>query len=95
MRYFDRTGRPISKEQWAAKFRDRRYAVVCRTDTPAVCIVTSWVGLRGDTETRSLLFQVQRQRKHVGRPWETLNESWHATEKEARAEHDLLERATL
>jgi len=30
MRYFDRTGRPISKEQWAAKFRDRKYAIIRR-----------------------------------------------------------------
>lgn len=43
--YYDRDGKPITMEQWAALYEDRDYKIVSKTQLGDVLISTVWLGI--------------------------------------------------
>lgn len=56
MRYFDKSGRQITKDEWRELYGNTRYSVLAKASTDKITIDTSWVGVATDRERVPLLF---------------------------------------
>ncbi len=92
IRYIDRDGIPISAEEWACLFRNRRYALVREDGNGSEVVITSWVGVLSELDPKQELYLVERQRKlpdpetGIDR-WQLVEEFWRPSEKAARLLH--------
>jgi hypothetical protein len=92
MKYIDRDGNPITAEDWAKLFRNRRYALVREDGDGHECVITSWVGVLSDLDPNHDLYLIERQEKSYSAElgldrWRTVEEFWRPTEKAARTLH--------
>lgn len=88
-RYFDRTGKEITREQWEPLFRDPNYFVVKhlyrRGDWTE--IEASWLGLWVECEPRPLMYYIHHFRwlklDNGQERRETIKDGWCTTERDA------------
>lgn len=85
MNFYDRQGRPISVQEWAAKLEDAQYRVLAVTRVQDLTISTIWVGM-GFDEIKACIFETAVI-EHDGqsRQWER-----YQTEGDARRGHDRI-----
>lgn len=79
MKYFDRQGNEISKEEYVKLFEDMEYRRIGLTDTPRGEISTVWLGINHSSgQGKPLIFETLCPDQHMDR---------YSTEEEAREGH--------
>lgn len=90
MKYCDRMGNPIDREQWRERFLNPIYCHLAKASAGNLQVETSWVGVVGETEQVPGLFLTQAfQMDEKCKPVTDLKKDvWTPTEEEAKAAHE-------